>query len=135
MIVFFKVVFVFVFILVGGVFTAVSVGISAEKERCTLEVPAVVIDLKESSGDNGTLYSPVYQIELDGEVEIRENNTYASDYPSIGEETTIFLNPDDTQEYYAPNDAVESIMSIFKIIGIVFLVIGVVVIFIPIRRR
>ena len=135
LLIFIKVIFVFVFLIVGGVFTLISVGISNQKERCTMEVPAVVIDIKESSGESGTLYSPVYQIELDGEIETRSNNTYSSDYPTIGDETTIFLNPDDMQEYYAPDDAIESLMSIFKIIGIVFLVIAAVTIFIPIRRR
>ncbi len=133
-IVIFKAVFAFVFILVGSIFAFLVPGIiTAKQERCTMEVSAVVVDLKETDGDNGTLYSPVYEIVLDGKTETRSNNTYSSIYPEIGEETTIFLNPDNTQEYYAPDGALDILVTVFRVIGIVLLVIAVIFIFLPIH--
>ena len=80
-----------VFMLVGVTFLAVGIGFAIHqtqlKNRCTLEVNAIITDIlskdERHEDDDGhvsysTVYTPVYSYNVDGQLYTTHSNTYSS---------------------------------------------------------
>ena len=80
-----------VFMLVGVTFLAVGIGFAIHqtqlKNRCTLEVNAIISDIlskdERHEDDDGhvsysTVYTPVYSYNVDGQLYTTHSNTYSS---------------------------------------------------------
>lgn len=130
----FKVICVFVFLLVGGIFGFGVPGIiHGLHGKCTVETTAVIVDYVTEDGSSD-MYSPVYSFTMEDGTQVEKHtSTYTNIMPEIGKEVTLMVNPDDPTKFYDP--AVEKVfVKIFRIIGIVFLVIGVIILLIPIGK-
>lgn len=123
-----------IFIFMGSVFGFVIPGIiTANKAVCTQEETAVIVDIREKMGDDMMMYSPVYEVEVDGETKTLSSNAYSSSKPNIGDVVTIMLNPDNTDQFYVPGGVEDFIASVFSAVGYVFLGVGFVLMFV--RKR
>ena len=110
-----------VFIAIGIVFGFVVPGIFDKKEaRCTYETTAVVVDIDVDDDGDSTLYAPVYSYTIDGDEVTSVASVHTNVRPTIGDEKTIFVNPDDHIEIYDPKSDGMFAM-IFRIIGYVLL--------------
>lgn len=115
-----------VFIIIGIVFGILIPGIFTRKQaRCTYETTAVVIDIDVDNDGDSTLYAPVYSFTINGSEETSTASVHTNVRPEIGDEKTIFVNPDDPSEIYDPKSDGMFVM-IFKIIGYILLCIGIV---------
>lgn len=139
-----------IFMFIGLIFLAVGIGFAIHennlKNKCTLEVSAVVSDIlsKESrhEDDDGyttytTVYSPVYTYYVDGEIYTSHNDTYSSNYNyRRGQTVQLFCDPDDPETFYAPEDSTSTILTVvFCGIGGLFVVIATVFIILLVRFK
>jgi hypothetical protein len=94
-------VLIIVFGLVGiGLLTGGVIAFQDTKQLVdvAVEVPGTVVDLTSSSSDGSTTYSPVYEYEFAGQTYRHETSVSTSSQPSIGETTTLLVDPDDPTE-------------------------------------
>ncbi len=123
-----------IFLIVGSVFALVIPSFETKKEaRCTLETEAVVADIAEHYSENqdgggSTTYAPVYSFTIDGTAEEITPSVYTGTRPVIGDSVTIFVNPDNHSEIFDPARDGEFV-KIFRIVGIVFIVIAFISLF------
>lgn len=75
------------------------------------------------SSRTSTVYSALYEYEVDGKTYQFCNNIYSSRYPTIGASATIYYNPKDPGDAYMKQSAVMGI--IFSIIGVVLIGFGI----------
>lgn len=100
-----------------------------KKKKCVSETTATVIDIKEeqmrtSDGYSYTWY-PVYEYTIDGEKMTRKSNIgNGKNHFEKGQQVTLYYNPDNSEEIYVPEENAESLAVFFKIMGIVFLIVG-----------
>ena len=136
-----------VFMLVGVTFLAVGIGFAIHqtqlKNRCTLEVNAIISDIlskdERHEDDDGhvsysTVYTPVYSYNVDGQLYTTHSNTYSSNvrYRTI----QIFCDPDDPETFYAPNDTTNTILTVvFCGLGGLFATIAIVLIIVLIHIK
>lgn len=132
---FVKIIMLICFLGIGSIFAILVPNvITAKRDRCTLEVSAIVVDLAQDSSD-GSLYAPVYEAYIEGEAVRLTSNTYSNIHPDIGDEVQMFVNPDKTSEFYSPSDGSDLLALIFRIVGWVLIGFGVIILFIPMGRR
>jgi hypothetical protein len=131
----------FILFLVGGIFMCVSVEMRSSNEKkkqsCKELTRAVVVDMKQESStsniDSVATFSwyPIYEYTVNGQT-IRKKSYFGQSkqifYP--GQEIELYYNPNDYNEFYVPKEKAEGFVNIFKIIGGVLLVLGVLVFFI-----
>lgn len=90
-------------------------------ERCTEEVSGVVLQMLERDGNNGHLYTPVFEYSFGGKI-FRQESDHAS-YPpkfSEGEEVTVMVNPGDPDDYFVTKDSAGLTMAkVFIVLGLV----------------
>ena len=128
---------VWIIFIIAGIVLAFVIpnNMTAVQKRCTLEVPAVIISIRESHSDDGVTFAPVYQFELNGESVTRTPNYYTSTKPQVGEKVQLFINPDNDSEFFEPIRDGKTI-KILRIIGIVFLCFSGLILFArPAPRR
>lgn len=140
----------FVFMLVGVTFLAIGIGFAVHqtqlKNKCTLEVNAVIADVlsKEERHENddghvsySTVYTPVYTYNVDGQFYTTHSNTYSSNSSyRRGQTVQIFCDPNDPETFYAPNDTTNTIlMVVFCGLGGLFTVIATVLIILLVRLK
>ena len=128
-----------VFLFVGIVFLIVGLTISRHIEklvrRCTLEVDAVVDDMRRASRgasvksrtDLTPMLYPVFRYSYGG-TEYKVQSHYASNPPkfSVGQSTTLRIDPDNPTSFIAVSDPVPRILSIvFGVIGAVFITVSI----------
>ena len=125
------VLFGLIFFVVGAVIGAVE---NKKKKRCTEEVAAVVIEnrtVRSTSGNHGhsVTYSPVFRYTYNGkEYETQTGYSSSPAVFSVGEKTTLFVDPDSPSSIYCPRLKVGKILSIvFGIIGAFFIIVPVIV--------
>lgn len=101
--------------------------------KCTEEATAVVVEMVEhkpkgSSMKRRSTYAPVFEYEFGGKQYTYTSST--SSYPpqfSVGEQVTIKVNPNNPNEiYYKPSAAIVMITIVFRIIGGLVAVVGVI---------
>ncbi len=140
----------FVFMLIGVVFLAVGIGFviyaNNMKNKCTLEVTAVVSDIlsKEERHENDdgyttytTVYTPVYTYYANGQMYTSHSNTYSSNSSyRRGQTVQLFCDPDDPITFYSPKDTTSTILTVvFCGIGGLFIVIATVFIILLVRFK
>ena len=128
-----------VFLFVGIVFLIVGLTISRHIEklvrRCTLEVDAVVDDMRRASRgasvksrtDLTPMLYPVFRYSYGG-TEYKVQSHYASNPPkfSVGQSTTLRIDPDNPTSFIAVSDPVPRILStVFGVIGAVFITVSI----------
>lgn len=121
-----------VFMLVGVTFLAVGIGFAIHqtqlKNRCTLEVNAIISDIlskdERHEDDDGQLYTT-------------HSNTYSSNIRyRRGQTIQIFCDPDDPETFYAPNDTTNTILTVvFCGLGGLFAIIAIVLIIVLIHIK
>lgn len=84
------------------------------------------MDIAVSESEDATNYAPVYAFLLDGEMTKRTPNVYTSTHPKIGQEVTLYLNPDNTEEFYEPQRN-NRIIHVLRIVGFVAMGVAVLV--------
>ena len=132
-----------IFLIVGVIFIAVGIGVKIaddnKKEVCSQKVSATVVNLLEKENEtkksNGsrrttTVYSPVFSYVVDGKEYVENNNSYSSPcHYYVGQQTEIFIDPDDPSRFYAPDDNTYGILTlVFSIVGGVMTVVAVILI-------
>lgn len=119
-----------IFIIVGFIFASIGAGFALYtqhlKKVCSESVRATVVENVRIAGTTnrghtkrGATYAPVFAYTYNGENYIRQSNS--SSYPPKffeGEEVEILLNPENPEQYYAPED------DTIKILYIVFISLG-----------
>ena len=140
----------FVFMLIGVVCLAVGIGFAIYannmKNKCTLEVTAVVSDIlsKEERHENDdghttytTVYTPVYTYYANGQMYTSHSNTYSSNSSyRRGQTVRLFCDPDDPITFYSPKDTTSTILTVvFCGIGGLFIVIATVFIILLVRFK
>ena len=125
------VLFGLIFFIVGAVIGAVE---NNKKKRCTEEVSAVVIEnrtVRSTSNNHGrsVTYSPVFRYTYNGnEYETQTGYSSSPAVFSVGEKTTLFVDPDSPSAIYCPRLKVGKILSIvFGTIGAIFIVVPIIV--------
>ncbi|MDE6743596.1 MAG: DUF3592 domain-containing protein [Lachnospiraceae bacterium] len=129
-----------IFLSVGITFLAfgiISICIHYTKMHTYKTTRGEIVDVVESehtsthrtssghrSRRTSTVYSPLYEYEVDGKTYKFCNNIYSSRYPTIGASATIYYNPKDPGDAYMKQSAVMGI--IFSIIGVVLTGFGIV---------
>ena len=134
-----------VFMLVGVTFLAVGIGFAIHqtqlKNRCTLEVNAIISDERHEDDDGhvsySTVYTPVYSYNVDGQLYTTHSNTYSSNTRyRRGQTIQIFCDPDDPETFYAPNDTTNTILTVvFCGLGGLFAIIAIVLIIVLIHIK
>lgn len=125
------VLFGLIFFIVGAVLGAVE---NNKKKRCTEEVAAVVIEnrtVRSTSRNHGQsiTYSPVFRYTYNGtDYETQTGYSSSPAVFSVGEKTTLFVDPDSPKTIYCPKLKIGKILSvIFSIIGAAFIIVPVIV--------
>ena len=117
---------------VGIIFTgtALGLGISAKRKReiCTQPVQAVIADLERSDnismeGIRTVSWFPVYEYVV-REKRIRKRSHLGSAQQDfyIGQEVTIYVNPENANEFYCPQEKTGKLRVIFLLIGILLII-------------
>lgn len=71
------------------------------KQKHSLEVEAVVIDLVKNHNTNKEFYQPVYEYEVDGVVmNVGAPGYYEKRIPKLGDKLMIYVNPHDVLDVY-----------------------------------
>lgn len=94
------------------------------KKECTYETTAIVTDIVSSSSDSNT-YAPVYSYTYEGQDYTAQSRVYSSNLKMHeGDEVKFYVNPDDPQTYYCPQETSGKTFAIilFVISGICLIV-------------
>ena len=118
------------FVLIGGIFAGVGYLVKRsdekQRERCTVQVQAEVIDFKYNKDG---LRTPLFSYEYEGTTYRYGSNSYStnvSHYP--GDKVYIMIDPDDPDTAYDPDDGTTAALGkIFMIAGFGVIGIGVIV--------
>ncbi len=128
-----------VFLFVSIVFLIVGMAIVKHTEklvrRCTIEVDAVVEDMRRDSRvasvksrtDLSPMLYPVFRYSYGG-TEYTAESHYASNPPkfSVGQHTTLRIDPDNPTSFIAVSDPVPRILgTVFSVIGAILIVISI----------
>ena len=104
---------------------AMVIGIigSNKSRKCTADTVATVIRINtRNSSDNGLEFHPVYEYYASGNVYTSEGAYWKNRVPSVGERIQIKYNPEKPKQSYIPGYD----NKVFKILTIVFGIIGAV---------
>ena len=98
-------------LFLGGIFMAGSS--SKLKKQCTYKTTAIVSDIKENSGSDGSTYAPEYTYTYNGEEYKAVSRIYSSSIKvSQGDEVEFYLDPDDPSTYYCPSEKGSKVFTI-----------------------
>ena len=93
------------------------------KKKCTAGAYALIIDIKANhSGDDGITYYPVYEYRVDGVIYTGKGASMSHHVPQINTYVSIMYNPDNPKQSYIQGYD----NKVFRILGIVFTVIGLI---------
>lgn len=117
---------------VGIIFTATALGLGIfakrKREICTQPVQAVIADLERSDnismeGIRTVSWFPVYEYFIRGK-RIRKRSHLGSAQQDfyIGQEVTIYVNPENANEFYCPQEKTGKLRVIFLLIGILLII-------------
>lgn len=130
-----------IFILVGFIFVGLGFFVYKQdlklKDICTEEVNAVCIDFAtsyktvETNGHKGkrTTYTPIFKYTYNNEEFVSHSDTYSSSLDnkfSINSEYTIFINPDNPNEFFNKNISGET-----RMLGYILMFVGGMSVIIP----
>lgn len=94
-----------------------------KSRKCTADAVATVIRINtRNSSDNGLEFHPVYEYYAGGNVYTSEGAYWKNRVPSVGERIQIKYNPEKPKQSYIPGYD----NKVFKILTIVFGIIGAV---------
>ena len=117
----------FLVIIFGIIFIAVGIFIYYRNsyliKNCTIETKATVVDMKEEfssdSDSSGYMYYPIIEYKVkEDTLKVTMNTGSSRPSYSIGEEITIFYNPNKTNEFIVKGDKTSNMFSV------VFIAIG-----------
>lgn len=97
---------------------------------CTVAVSARITDLmksyfRSSSGKHRTCsYAPIYEFTFNGEKQSVASVLYSSKKPTIGQEITLMIDPNNVNHFYDPSSRPRT-MLIVRVVGIVMLILGI----------
>ena len=133
-----KIVAILLGILIIGVGIFLFINAKGLSKRCTVETTATVVDVKveenleEEDGVTRTVYTyyPVLEYKV-GDTTVSKQSTNGASTPQykINDTIDILYNPDKVEEYVIKGDTSSNI------VGIIFIVVGVVVTLIGIIKR
>lgn len=133
------VIFSFVAIIAIVVGAFVTVKLKQVQERCTDTVTAEIVEnitvksrTKTKHGHRTTItYRPVFEFDYKGEnYRVESSVSHSPALFDVGEQTEIKINPSDPSETYIPSDKSANYAGIICMaVGVVFLVVGLLVIF------
>ena len=132
-----------IFLLVGLVFVAASVGIgrsrAKKRERCTAQTVGKVADMRKvshSESDGTTSYSwhAVYTYYVNG-THYERFSSFGTAKPKFQQEQSvvIFYDPEDPESYYVEEENWGKLLKIFGVVGVLLILIGTAAFFL-IRR-
>lgn len=127
----------------GVVFLGVAIWfnrmVNKKKAVCTKPMKALVtsierVDNVSSDGIRTTSWYPVYKYVI-GDLVYEKRSFMGS--PSqdftVGEMVTIYINPNNPNEFYCPKERVSTIRKIFFFLGGLFIILGITALIILIR--
>ena len=97
-----------------GVFFLIGVGVcvfpfisdNIKRKRCTVELEAIVVDLKTRLGTSKRLYSPVYEFYFMHITQRVCNEFYSNvGLPNIGDRQILFVNPNNPNDFIIKKDS------------------------------
>ena len=119
-------------LIFGLIFLCIGIGIGKSQSnkitQCTEKVSAVVIENQRVSSHSAgsrrsTSYSPVFRYNMNGrEYTVVSGFSQSPPAFAVGEETELFVDPKDPNNFYAPK------MKTAKIISVIFSIVGGVII-------
>ena len=126
-----------IFILVGFIFVGLGFFVYKQdlklEDICTEEVDAVCIDFatsyKNGHKEKRTTYTPIFKYTYNNEEFVSHSDTYSSSLDnkfSINSEYTIFINPDNPNEFFNKNISSET-----RILGYIFIFVGGMSVILP----
>ena len=93
------------------------------KKKCTAGAHALIIDIKANhSGDDGITFYPVYEYRVGGAIYTGTGASMSHHVPQINTYVSIMYNPDNPRQSYIQGYD----NKVFRILGIVFTVIGLI---------
>lgn len=117
-----------VFLLTAG---AIAISMKRKWKRCTQEVNACIVQVKEKTRDRYISWYPTYEYTFHGKrVRIQGKNGCASKKKYyVGQKMPIYINPESPDQYYNPYENVNMILNIFFAIGVGMLLLCIGVMF------
>lgn len=108
-----------------------------KKERCTFVTAAILVDIHKRydrlhSDERPTYYFyPIYKFIADNgnEVVVKNNISINPKLLKIGQQVTLYFNPNNLNEIYVPEEKAEDSAKIFSLMHICFFVSGILVFF------
>lgn len=115
------------FSFMGVSLVSVSIGLIISrrmlKKRCTLPVSATVTRIEKARmnySQNSSLksYFPTFEYTVNGVTISKDSNigSHKQDF-HVGKTVTLYINPEDADEYYCPTDGARAVKIIFASIG------------------
>ncbi len=122
----------FVGIIFCGVGIIFSVSQKNKKKDCTQPVSAIIVEIKRShytSMDKRetSAWFPVYEYYVNGNKFRKTSNIGGSENAfSVGQKLTLYLNPENPEQFYCPSDAGDFLSKLFIGLGIFLLLVAVI---------
>lgn len=116
--------------LIGAGIT-LQYSIRKKKSICTLPVQAMIADLERSDnismeGIRTVSWFPVYEYQLNGHIIRKRSNMGHSEQTFFkGQTVTIYVNPENENEFYCPAEKSGKIQMIFSLLGSLLLVLTI----------
>ncbi|MCC8105208.1 MAG: DUF3592 domain-containing protein [Clostridiales bacterium] len=116
-----------VFLLVSVLLTR---GEKRKAKECTVPVTAEIIEIQKRrmnlDADGPRTYSwfPKYRFRWNGrDMEIFDNTGHKEGYQRVGDRRTLYVNPDNPEDFYAEGDRLtRTLVIVFRLVGIVSIV-------------
>ena len=114
-----------------GASIALQNSIRKKKHTCTLQVQAVIADLERSDnismeGIRTVSWFPVYEYQVrDHIIRKRSNMGHTEQIFFTGQTVTIYVNPENENEFYCPAEKSGKIQTIFLLLGSLLLVLAI----------
>lgn len=126
--------------IIGVIFIGIAIGVSAsgrKKRRvCTQLVRGHIVDVERSDnismdGLRTVSWYPVYEYEANGHT-IRKRSHMGSAHQDfyVGQKVNLYINPENCNEFYCPDEKTGLLVKIFGGIGILLFVLSFMVGFI-----
>ena len=114
-----------------GASIALQNSIRKKKRICTMPVKAVITDLERSDnismeGLRTVSWFPVYEYQVKGHIiRKRSNMGHMEQTFFTGQTVTIYINPENENEFYCPAEKSGKIQTIFLLLGSLLLVLAI----------
>lgn len=125
------------FAFIGGIFLIIAIILfaSAKKKRknCTQIIRATVVDMERSDtismdGMRMVSWYPVYEYRINGKVITKRSyigSARQDFYP--GQMVTLYVNPENVNEFYCPEEKTGMIRKIFGFVGALLIVLSIII--------